>query len=124
MAKLKHQFRTKEENSAYEGLILSWPCADEISCKLHSMLTAEKQHEMLSVLQSAIAAYHQRYPFYMNDWERFAVFIIIAVNYVAQAHAGKLSFTQIMNACTLPRKMTFIFIEDTAKKLGMELKHA
>jgi len=124
MAKLKHQFRSKEENTAYEGLVLSWPCADEISCKLYSLLSAEKQKEMLPVLQSAIAAYHQPYPFYMNDWERFAVFLIIAVNFVAQVYEGKMSFSEIIDSCSLPRKMTQVFIEDTAKKLCMELQHA
>ncbi|EGT5675165.1 hypothetical protein AGJ34_19515 [Cronobacter dublinensis subsp. dublinensis] len=79
---------------------------------------------MLPVLQSAIAAYHQPYPFYMNDWERFAVFLIIAVNFVAQVYEGKMSFSEIIDSCSLPRKMTQVFIEDTAKKLCMELQHA
>lgn len=124
MAKLKQHFRNKDEITAYEGLVITWPVADAVSFRLYSMLPAEKQNLMLPVIQSAIAAYNQPYPFYMTDWERFAVYLIVTINFVAQVLNGEVTFDGILSSCSLPKKMTSLFIEDTAKKLCMERVYA
>ncbi|ELY4881502.1 hypothetical protein ACLI07_23175 (plasmid) [Providencia huaxiensis] len=125
MIKLKTLFRSKDDVAAYEGLVLIWPCADKISSQLASLLTESKHQEgLLHVVQNAISAYHQPYPFYMTDWERLAVYLIVTINFVTECFAGKKSFHDIVESCSMPRRMTSAFIEDTALKLSMELEHA
>lgn len=124
MIKLKTLFRSKEEIAAYERLVLVWPCADKISSHLASLIPNEQQSLIAPVVQDAIAAYHQPYPFYMTDWERLAVYIIVNINFITQILAGKMTFYEVAKTCAMPRKMTPTFIEDTAKKLSMELQYA
>ncbi|PHM72181.1 hypothetical protein [Xenorhabdus sp. KJ12.1] len=124
MAKLKTFFQTKEEINAYEGLVLAWPCVEKISTHLISLLPTVQQKLIASAIQEAIAAYHQPYPFYMTDWERLAVYLIMTINFTTKILAGKMSFYEIATSCFLPRRMTAAFIEDTARKISMELIHA
>lgn len=124
MVKLKTLFRSKDEIAAYEGLVLVWPCAEKISSHLASLIPDDQQSLIVPVVQEAIAAYHQPYPFYMTDWERFAVYLIMTINFTTHILAGKMNFHEVAKTCALPRKMTPAFIEDTAKKLSMELEYA
>lgn len=124
MIKLKTLFRLKEHIAAYEGLVLTWRCVDEISSHLASLIPDESLPQILPVVQKAIAAYNQPYPFYMTDWERLAVYIITIINFVTKTLDGKMSFHQVVNSCPLPRRITSAFIEDTAKKISLELEYA
>lgn len=124
MAKLKEIFRTKDAITAYEGLVIVWPCVDAISCQLLNHLDTDKRGEYATVLQAAVEAYHQQYPFYMTDWERLAVYIIIAMNYVAHTLEGRVTFRELVQSCKLHRRLSVAFIEDTARKLSMELEYA
>lgn len=124
MKKLKTLFRSKNEMVAYEGLVLVWPCVEKISSHLASLVPGEQRDLLLPVVKEAIAAYHQPYPCYMTDWERLAVYLIMTINFITKIHAGKMTFYEIAKTCSLPRKMTPAFIEDTAKKLSLELEHA
>lgn len=124
MVKLKTLFRSKDEITAYEGLVLVWPCAEKISSHLASLIPGEQQELIVPVVQEAIVAYHQPYPFYMTDWERLAVYLIMTINFTTHILGGKMTFHEVAKTCVLPRKMTPAFIEDTAKKLSMELEYA
>lgn len=124
MVKLKTLFRSKDEISSYERLVLTWPCVDKISTQLISLLPDEKQILIASAIQDAIAAYHQPYPFYMTDWERLSVYLIVSINFTTKTLSGKMSFYEVAQSCSLPRRLTPTFIEDTARKLSMELENA
>ncbi|HBX5762651.1 TPA: hypothetical protein MH536_26930 [Klebsiella pneumoniae] len=124
MVKLKTLFRAKDDIAAYEGLVVIWPCAEKISSQLVSLIPEEQHNLIVPVVKEAIAAYHQPYPFYMTDWERLAVYLIMTINFITHTLAGKMTFHEVAKTCALPRKMTPVFIEDTAKKLSMELENA
>lgn len=125
MVKIKTLFRSKDDIAAYEGLVLIWPCADKITAHLAALLNSSKtQDGLLPVVQDAIAAYHQPYPFYMTDWERLAVYLIMLINYVTECFDGEKTFRDVVSSCSMPRRMTTAFIEDTALKLSMELENA
>lgn len=124
MEKLKTFFRNKDEKAAYEGLVVSWPCVDKFSNHLMQMLNEEQKQRLIPVIQDAITAYKQPYPFYMTDWERLAVYLIVIINFVTSTLAGVPSFNDLVEAHSPHRRMTIAFIRDTARKLSMELEHA
>ena len=54
MTKAKKIFKTKEEISLYEGLVLAWPCVDKISGEVIDLLKEQDQATLAQGIQFSI----------------------------------------------------------------------
>ncbi|EYU15101.1 MULTISPECIES: hypothetical protein [Photorhabdus] len=118
MQKTKSLFMRKEEYAAYDGLTLIWPCIENITLSMITLLPEPTPSGRIAdAIQRAVAAYHRHTSEPFSDWERLAMYCLELASFTASELNCRLSPQDITEQCRRPRRLTIELLADTSKKL-------